>query len=122
MLNPISKGVVAGLAALAFTADAVILPTTPAAQGFGGFHGHRPGGPPRGGGGGGFSVPEGPANDGPANDDDALAGLAAAAIIGGALAAHAYGYGGGYGYAPHHYGHRPHHPAPSTAEVCSKSV
>ena len=27
MLNPIPKGVVAGLAALAFTADAVVLPT-----------------------------------------------------------------------------------------------
>lgn len=117
MLNPISKGVVAGLAALAFTADAVVLPTTPA-QGFcgpplgcgpnGGPGGPRPGfvgGHPRFGGG--VYVPPG---GGGGDDAGVIGGLITGAIIGGALAAHPYGYGGyGYGYVPHYYGHKPHY-------------
>src|SRR5208337_5670386 len=111
MLNPISKVVVAGLAAI--TAAAVVLPTTPAAQGFGGF---RPCGPPFGcgvygrpGGGFGFHPRPGGGGGGGFGDAGVLGGLAAGAIIGGALAAHPYGYGGyGYVYVPQYYGHRPH--------------
>ena len=127
MLNAISKGVVAGLAAI--TASAVVLPTTSAAQGFGGFHG-RPGGfigRPGGFNGGGW---HGGGGGGYGNAAGVLGGLAAGAIIGGALA-QPYGYGGyGYGYAPQYYAvpqyysHRPryydpkpHRPAPVTSSA-----